>query len=114
MNTSCKDSLCCSENSLGVFSTVVEIHSYNKQYQTSVMGNKLKASDPEASKLDDSQVNWVSFPFLLPAFLSPSHAKLIKALFVEIFLMYMLSQLIKASVAKESKQIQTKIDKILN
>lgn len=78
------------------------------------MGNKLKASDPEASKLDDSQVNWVSFPFLLPAFLSPSHAKLIKALFVEIFLMYMLSQLIKASVAMESNQIQTKIDKILN
>lgn len=70
------------------FLIVLQIHNYNKQYQTAVMGNILEASDPEAAILDDSQVKWVSFPSLLLAFLFPSNAKWIKGLFVEIFLMF--------------------------
>lgn len=80
------------------------------------MGNILETSDPEASKMEDSQVKWGSFPSLLLAFLSPFHAKWIKGLFVEIFLLYIIS--VKWGISNwrmiEVNSIQDKETKILS
>lgn len=53
------------------------------------MGNILEASDPEAAKVDDSQVKWDSFPSLLLAFLPPP-CKTNQGIAVEIFLLYII------------------------
>lgn len=92
-------------NSLIFVWVFLEIHFYNMQYQTAVMGNTLEASDPEISKIDDSQMKLDSLPSLLLVFVlppTPCDAKLIQG-WLRFF--YYCHQWIKASVTKKSQKL---------
>lgn len=54
------------------------------------MGNILGASNPEASKMNNSRMKWNSFASVLLAFLLPLHARLIKGRFADIFLLHII------------------------